>query len=86
MGKPKTINSGNQERALQIATAQDTYRARMRDKGFHRLQEWLPDDVYAHLQLLCEKHGLTQREVLVRSLTMSKTNHDMPGEKDDHGK
>lgn len=62
-----TINSNG--RASQIAKAQNAYRGRMRNNGFQRLQEWLPESTYLRLSHLCEMSGLTRREAIERMVS-----------------
>ena len=57
-----------------MALAQDSYRDRMKEDGFRRLQEWLPDGAYTALQAICKRHGITQREALIRSIKLGHKN------------
>lgn len=84
MKKSKAVKSKKNSRAIQVASAQNGYRIRMRDQGFHRIQEWIPNETFRLLQSICETYGLTQREVLVRSLAFSKNSHQIHGEADDN--
>lgn len=51
-------------RASQLAKAQSDYRDRMRENGYQRLQEWIPDDVFKQLGDLCRESGLSRREAI----------------------
>ncbi|MCS0660772.1 hypothetical protein [Massilia terrae] len=66
MAKEKVVNAN--KRAGQLASAQNAYRARMRDEGFRRLQEWLPEGTMNALKAICERHGISQREAIIRSI------------------
>jgi DNA recombination-dependent growth factor C len=59
---------GEKKRARQVAIAQNAYRDRMRDEGFRRLQEWVPEGTMNALKALCELHGISQREAIIRSV------------------
>ena len=71
MAAKKSINSANSftiERTEQLAKAQNTYRDRLRENDFQRLQEWLPKITYSKLNHLCKQNGLTKREALERMI------------------
>lgn len=51
-------------RARQLAKAQGNFRERMRENGFQRLQEWIPEDVVRQLGNLCKESGLSRREAI----------------------
>jgi hypothetical protein len=65
-GKARAAEASANDRANQLAKAQNTYRLQMRSKGFQRLQEWLPEGTYLRLSRLCERSGLTKREAIER--------------------
>ncbi len=60
------VQNESNGRAHQISQAQNHYRERLKDAGFQRLQEWLPEAASARLKYLCNATGLSKREVLVR--------------------
>lgn len=51
-------------RASQLAKAQSAFRDRMRENGYQRLQEWIPEDVFRQLGHLCKESGLSRREAI----------------------
>ena len=51
-------------RASQLAKAQSNFRDRMRENGYQRLQEWIPEDVFRQLGNLCKESGLSRREAI----------------------
>lgn len=51
-------------RANQLAKAQSNFRDRMRENGYQRLQEWIPEDVFRQLGNLCKESGLSRREAI----------------------
>jgi hypothetical protein len=51
-------------RAGQLAKAQTDFRDRMRDNGYKRLQEWIPENVFKQLGDLCKQSGLSRREAI----------------------
>ncbi|NHZ90307.1 hypothetical protein F2P45_14960 [Massilia sp. CCM 8733] len=51
-------------RASQLAKAQSSFRDRMRQNGYQRLQEWIPEDVFRQLGALCKESGLSRREAI----------------------
>jgi hypothetical protein len=51
-------------RASQLAKAQSSFRDRMRENGYQRLQEWIPEDVFRQLGNLCKESGLSRREAI----------------------
>lgn len=51
-------------RAGQLAKAQSSFRERMRDNGYQRLQEWIPADAFKQLGDLCKSTGLSRREAI----------------------
>ncbi len=64
-----SVKNCTNERAEQLARAQSTYRDRLRENDFQRLQEWLPQNAYSKLSQLCEESGLTKREALERMIS-----------------
>lgn len=44
----------------------------MRNEGFLRIQEWLPETAIAALKGICQSHGITQREALIRSIELAR--------------
>jgi Protein of unknown function (DUF3018) len=66
VAKKKVANAN--KRAGQLASAQNAYRERMRDEGFRRLQEWVPEGTMNALKAICELHGISQREAIIRSI------------------
>ena len=64
----KKVVTGVKGRARQVAIAQNAYRDRMRDEGFRRLQEWVPEGTMNALKVICERHGISQREAIIRSI------------------
>lgn len=56
------MTAGN--RASQLARAQNDFRDRMRQNGYQRLQEWIPETVFHQLRNLCKESGLSQREAI----------------------
>jgi hypothetical protein len=36
----------------------------MRENGYQRLQEWIPEDVFRQLGHLCKESGLSRREAI----------------------
>ena len=86
-GKNRTAAVNSSGRASQLVKAQNVYRDRMRNDGFQRLQEWLPENTYLRLRHLCEVSGLTKREAIVLLISAAdegKLNFD--GVKNDNGK
>lgn len=61
-------------RAQQVSIAQDAYRDRMRREGFRRLQEWVPEGTMNELKAICERHGISQREAIIRSIKLELKN------------
>lgn len=62
-------------RAGQLAKAQSSFRERMRGSGYQRLQEWIPEEVFAQLATLCKESGISRREaiqILVRAANEGK--------------
>lgn len=51
-------------RASQLAKAQSSFRDRMRQCGYQRLQEWIPENVFHQLGNLCKESGLSRREAI----------------------
>lgn len=51
-------------RAVQLAKAQNDFRSRMRDNGYQRLQEWIPESVFNQLGALCKQSGLSRRDAI----------------------
>ena len=51
-------------RASQLAKAQSSFRNRMRENGYQRLQEWIPENVFRQLANLCKESGLSRREAI----------------------
>jgi len=64
--KAKAAQAPLKGRARQVADAQIVYRRKMRDEGYHRLQEWVPEDTMTHLKEICERLGASRRDVLER--------------------
>jgi hypothetical protein len=60
--------TGAGKRAQQVSVAQNAYRDRLRDAGFRRLQEWVPEGTMNALKAICERHGISQREAIIRSI------------------
>ncbi|MBB3224479.1 hypothetical protein FHS02_005344 [Massilia umbonata] len=60
------MQNGSVGRAHQISQAQNHYRERLKDAGYQRLQEWLPEATSERLKYLCDATGLSKREALVR--------------------
>lgn len=56
-------------RASQLAKAQSNFRVRMRESGYQRLQEWIPEHVFRQLGNLCKESGLTRREAIESLVT-----------------
>lgn len=54
------------DRASQLARAQNDFRDRMRQNGYQRLQEWIPENVFHQLRNLCKESGLSRREAIER--------------------
>lgn len=54
------------DRASQLARAQNDFRDRMRQNGYQRLQEWIPENVFHQLGNLCKESGLSRREAIER--------------------
>ena len=64
--RAKTVKSLSKGRARQVADAQLMYRKKMRNEGYQRLQEWVPEDTMTHLKEICEILGASRRDVLER--------------------
>lgn len=58
------------KRAKQIAGAQNTFRDRMRESGYRRLQAWVPNESFDTLHKICERDNLTQTEALAKSIEL----------------
>ena len=58
-----------------MADAQIVYRKRMRDEGYQRLQEWVPEDTMTHLKEICERLGVSRRDVLERLVSEAREGH-----------
>lgn len=56
-------------RASQLAKAQSGFRDRMRQNGYQRLQEWIPENVFHQLVNLCKESGLSRREAIESLVT-----------------
>lgn len=69
MASKRSTGSGT-KRAKQIAGAQNTFRDRMRESGYRRLQAWVPNESFDTLHKICERDKLTQSEALAKSIEL----------------
>lgn len=51
-------------RSKQVLEAQHTYRARKRNSGFRRIQEWVPDETLVQLRKIAQDTGLSRAQLL----------------------
>lgn len=62
----RAVSRSLRGRAKQVAEAQVTYRKKMRNDGYQRLQEWLSEDTILRLKEICKRFGIPRREALER--------------------
>ncbi len=74
----------SQTRANQLVKAQNEFRGRMRDNGYQRLQEWIPEHAVEQLGQLCTEWGLSRREAIEGLIAAAKSGKiKLQGKRDD---
>jgi DNA-binding transcriptional regulator LsrR (DeoR family) len=73
--KAKVEKKSSRGRAKQLADAQVVYRRKMRDEGYQRLQEWVPEDTMTHLKEISERLGVSRRDVLERLVSEARNGY-----------
>jgi hypothetical protein len=80
-----SISLSGRRRSKQVLEAQHTYRARKRNSGFRRIQEWVPDETLAQLRKVAHDTGLSRAQLLEQLVACAFSGKiDIKGAKDDN--
>lgn len=83
--KKSSVSLSGHRRSQQVLEAQHTYRARKRNLGFRRIQEWVPDETLTQLRKVAHDTGLSRAQLLEQLVACAFSGEiDIKGAKDDN--